>query len=71
MRGLVVGLDEVGELSLSYLGTDPPTSAVGATETKDLNYEAMDGEHKELLQVRRLIGYLRCTVLCCVLRTLH
>ena len=48
--GMVVTLDEAGELSVSYLGTDPPTTAVGATEAKELDYEAMDQEHKALLQ---------------------
>ena len=38
-----------GQLGLSYLGTDPPASTV-ATEAKELNYEAMDEEHRRLLQ---------------------
>ena len=49
-RGLVISVAVDGALTLSYLGTDPPNSAV-ATNAKELNYEAMDEEHRRLLQV--------------------
>ena len=39
-------------VGLSYLGTDPPTNTV-AIEAKELNYEAMDEEHRRLLQTIR------------------
>ena len=42
----------VGALLLSYLGTDPPSSAV-SNDAKDLDYEAMDEEHRRLLQTIR------------------
>ena len=51
-QGLIVSLGHDGALALSYLGTDPPTSSVSA-EAKELNYEAMDEEHRRLLQVIR------------------
>ena len=50
--GLVLSLSSDGACGLSYLGTDPPTSSV-ASEAKELNYEAMDEEHRRLLQVIR------------------
>jgi len=50
--GLILSLGFDGVLTLSYLGTDPPSSTVG-TDTKDLNYEAMDEEHRRLLQIIR------------------
>ena len=50
--GLLVHLSAEGEVGLSYLGTDPPTNTV-ATEVKELNYEAMDEEHRRLLQTIR------------------
>lgn len=49
VAGLIANLGHNGALALSYLGTDPPTSTI-ATETKELNYEAMDEEHRRLLQ---------------------
>ncbi len=49
VAGLIVHLGAEGQLGLSYLGTDPPASTV-ATEAKELNYEAMDEEHRRLLQ---------------------
>lgn len=52
VSGLLCSLGGDGALSLAYLGTDPPTSAV-APETKELDYEAMDEEHRRLLQVIR------------------
>jgi Bardet-Biedl syndrome 9 protein len=50
--GLLVHLSADGDLGLSYLGTDPPANTV-ATEAKELNYEAMDEEHRRLLQTIR------------------
>lgn len=32
LPGLVVMLDDVGELTINYLGTDPPSDAVGVME---------------------------------------
>ncbi|KAK1934563.1 Protein PTHB1 [Phytophthora citrophthora] len=51
--GMVVSLDSDGALSVNYLGTDPPSSAVVAPDTKDINYEEMDEEHRQLLNVIR------------------
>ena len=50
--GLLVHMGADGQLGLSYLGTDPPASTV-QTEAKELNYEAMDEEHRRLLQTIR------------------
>eukprot|EP00644_Phytophthora_capsici_P003285 jgi/Phyca11/561739/estExt2_Genewise1.C_PHYCAscaffold_70739 len=51
--GMVVSLDSDGALSVNYLGTDPPSSAVVAPDTKEINYEEMDEEHRQLLNVIR------------------
>ena len=48
--GLILSLAYSGTATVSYLGTDPPTTAV-VPEAKQLNYEAMDEEHRRLLQV--------------------
>jgi hypothetical protein len=51
------------QLDVLYLGTDPPTQAVVSSDThKELDYEATDAEHRELLQVRVLQSL---TQLCC------
>jgi len=55
LDGLVAALDEQGQTKLLYMGSDPPTAAVGAgaNSHKELNYEQMDDEH------RRLLGLIR------------
>lgn len=54
--GMVCSLDEEGTLSAYYQGTDPPTSSVLASDTKELNYAQIDQEHRELLQVCISLG---------------
>ena len=50
--GLICSMDLAGQIAISYLGTQPPSTQV-ATEVKELNYEAMDEEHRRLLQIIR------------------
>lgn len=50
--GVVCSLDDSGTLSAYYQGTDPPTSAVVAADTKEVDYEEINQEHRKLLQVR-------------------
>ena len=52
-RGLITALDDSGRLSVNYLGTDPPANVVSMVDTKELNYEEMDEEHRSLLGVIR------------------
>jgi hypothetical protein len=42
-------MSECGDVQISYLGTDPPTNAVGGSHERDLNYEEMDAEHRTIL----------------------
>ncbi|RHZ21911.1 hypothetical protein DYB37_004755 [Aphanomyces astaci] len=51
--GMVVSLDDDGRLSVNYLGTDPPTTSVMASDAKEVNYEEMDEEHRTLLNIIR------------------
>ncbi|DAZ95326.1 TPA: hypothetical protein N0F65_002433 [Lagenidium giganteum] len=51
--GMIVTLDGDGAVHVNYLGTDPPSSSVVSTDTKDVNYEEMDEEHRQLLNVIR------------------
>ena len=57
INGLLVSLDETGNTRVLYLGSDPPTNAVGAgaVSHKELNYEQMDDEHRRpnLTQILR------------------
>lgn len=51
MHGIVCTLDDEGLLTACYQGTDPPTSAVVASETKEVDYDQINQEHRKLLQV--------------------
>lgn len=51
--GMIVSLDSDGALSVNYMGTDPPSTSVVAADVKEVNYEEMDEEHRQLLNVIR------------------
>lgn len=52
--GFIVLLDDIGNVSVCYLGTDPATNVVNVQpETKEFNYDDMDEE------LRRLQGVIR------------
>ena len=53
LKGLITTLDDSGTLSVNYLGTDPPSSVVKTDDSKELDYEEMDEEHRALLGVIR------------------
>merc|ERR1719421_2423233 len=53
INGMIVTLSETGKVQVSYLGTDPPTASLVNTEMKELNYDEMEEEHQELLQIIR------------------
>ncbi|TYZ58292.1 hypothetical protein PybrP1_003778 [[Pythium] brassicae (nom. inval.)] len=53
ISGMVVSLDADGALSVNYMGTDPPSTSVVAADTKEVNYDEMDEEHRQLLNVIR------------------
>mmetsp|Transcript_25283 Transcript_25283/g.64255 ORF Transcript_25283/g.64255 Transcript_25283/m.64255 type:complete len:826 (-) Transcript_25283:98-2575(-) len=57
VKGMLVSLTERGVTSVLYLGTDPPTTAVGGSHEKDLDYDEMDDEHRRLLgRIREATG---------------
>jgi len=51
-RGLIVAIDDTGVLNIGYLGTKPPSAAIGGVK-RDLDYDKLDEEHRKLLQVIR------------------
>jgi Bardet-Biedl syndrome 9 protein len=53
VKGMIVTLSDACNLQVAYLGTDPPMQAVTAAENKELDYEAMDEEHRKLLRIIR------------------
>lgn len=61
VNGLVASIDFEGNLSLTYMGTDPPLTNAGLmAEGKELNYEDMDEEHRMLLaSIRDATGSTR------------
>lgn len=49
-KGLILLMDDTGRLSLVYLGTCPEHNPVaGAESTGEVDYAAMDQEHRQLL----------------------
>jgi len=53
VRGFVCSLNDECQAVITYMGTDPPMQGVNTGDNKDLDYEAMDAEHKRLLKVIR------------------
>eukprot|EP01029_Cantina_marsupialis_P027768 TRINITY_DN7737_c0_g1_i1.p1 TRINITY_DN7737_c0_g1~~TRINITY_DN7737_c0_g1_i1.p1 ORF type:complete len:875 (+),score=267.96 TRINITY_DN7737_c0_g1_i1:112-2736(+) len=53
INGMIVTLNDEGKLAVNYLGTDPPTNAVISNDAKEFDYEAMDEEHGQLLDIIR------------------
>jgi Bardet-Biedl syndrome 9 protein len=51
--GMIVTLTDSGGLSIGYLGTDPANNPVQTLESKELDYDAMDSEHKRLQVIIR------------------
>jgi len=56
VKGMIVALSDSCEVSVSYLGTDPPLSVSGVSaenggQSKELDYESMDAEHRSLLRI--------------------
>jgi Bardet-Biedl syndrome 9 protein len=51
-QGLIVSIDAVGRLAISFLGTRPPVAAV-LSQVRELDFDAVDAEHRQLLQVIR------------------
>ena len=55
-KGLVVTLDDTGRLSIGFMGTKPPLSAVPSltsANAREVDYDRLDEEHRGLLQVKR------------------
>ncbi len=49
-KGLILMMDDTGRVSLVYLGTCPEHNPVaGAESTREVDYAAMDQEHRQLL----------------------
>jgi hypothetical protein len=49
IAGMIVVMDDVGHLSVTYLGTDPATNIVNvSSENKEFNYDDMEEELKRL-----------------------
>ena len=48
VEGFLVVLHDDGRLSANYLGTDPAANPIQLLESKDLDYDAMDAEHRQL-----------------------
>ncbi|XP_072268329.1 protein PTHB1 isoform X2 [Pyxicephalus adspersus] len=51
MKGIIVSLSDSGHLQCSYLGTDPSLFQAPKVESRDINYEELDVEMKELQKI--------------------
>ena len=49
-------MDDAGKLMLSYMGTDPPLQAVDMKHSGDIDYMALDSEHRQLAAQIQAIG---------------
>jgi Bardet-Biedl syndrome 9 protein len=47
-NGMIAVLGDDSSISVNYLGTDPANNPVQVLESKELDYDAMDEEHKRL-----------------------
>lgn len=50
IEGMIVAISDDGTISANYLGTDPATNPIQLLESKDLDYAAIDEEHRRLQQ---------------------
>eukprot|EP00760_Papus_ankaliazontas_P038287 PhM_4_TR9053/c0_g1_i1/m.60036/K19398/BBS9; Bardet-Biedl syndrome 9 protein len=53
VEGMIVVLGDDNSVSVNYLGTDPATQPVQLLESKELDYEEMDDEHRRLQAIIR------------------
>ncbi|XP_066440592.1 protein PTHB1 isoform X2 [Eleutherodactylus coqui] len=51
MKGVIVTLSDGGHLQCSYFGTDPSLFQAPKVESRDINYEELDAEMKELQRI--------------------
>ncbi|XP_073406056.1 protein PTHB1 isoform X1 [Dendrobates tinctorius] len=51
MKGIIVTLSDSGHLQCSYFGTDPYLFQAPKVESRDINYEELDTEMKELQRI--------------------
>ncbi|XP_062425527.1 protein PTHB1 isoform X2 [Rhea pennata] len=53
LRGVIVTLSDSGHLQCSYLGTDPSLFQAPQIESREINYEELDAEMKQLQKIIR------------------
>lgn len=59
-EGMMAVLADDGTVSVNYFGTDPANNPVQVLESKELDYDAMDEEHRRLqLMIRQAVNHGR------------
>lgn len=53
LKGVIVTLSDDGHLQCSYLGTDPSLFQAPKVDSREINYEEMNAEMKELQKIIR------------------
>lgn len=54
--GLVLTLDDEGKLRLSYMGTDPAMNAVDIKHGAEVDFAALESEHREVAGQIKAVG---------------
>lgn len=66
LKGVIVTLSDDGHLQCSYLGTDPSLFQAPKVDSREINYEEMNAEMKELQKIIREAtktqGILSCSI---------
>lgn len=53
--GMIVMMDDSGNLSINYLGTDPSAHTIPTMEHKEVNYAELEAEHNKMQALIRQI----------------
>lgn len=59
LKGVIVTLSDDGHLQCSYLGTDPSLFQAPKVESRELNYDELDKELKELQKLIKDVNKLQ------------
>lgn len=63
LDGVIVTLDEHGQLGCCYLGTDPAMFTVPSSEVREIDYSKLDVEMKHLQELIKKDANKYCTCL--------
>lgn len=71
LKGVIVTLSDSGHLQCSYLGTDPSLFQAPKVESREINYEELDIEMKELQKIIKEATKTQGTPICHIVVQYH